>query len=186
MLRLAVLNHLLAEKADLRRSLALYAGQIGCIAVPPWQLVFAVLPDGLLASSDAGPNATISVSPWLLPRLALGDVQAEREVRIDGDTHFAAAIAQVLRSLNWDAERDLSRLTGDVVAHRIADSARRWIGDPKLVVQNLAAASTEYLQEEADVLVARASVDAFVSAVDVLRDDAARLEKRLAQLERLS
>lgn len=184
MLRLAVLNHLLAQRADLRTELGRHHGRVGAVLVPPFRLVFAVGEDGLLTRADAAPDSSITVSPWLMPRLALGDSGALREVRLDGHPGFAADLARILHSLDWDAEHDLARLIGDIPAHRAAHMARRWLIDPRKVVVQLAHTTGEYLQQEARLLATAVAIDHFNGEVDRLRDDAARLEKRLDLLER--
>lgn len=40
-------------------------------------------------------------------------------VRIEGEVMLAAALAEVAERMRWDPEEDLSRITGDVVAHRV-------------------------------------------------------------------
>lgn len=184
MLRLALLNHLLAQRADLRAELAAHAGQAARLAVPPLRLDFRIAADGLLAAPEgAAPAAVITIAPSLLPRLALHDPAAERQLQIEGDSQLAAAVGRVLQALDWDAEADLARLFGDVAAHRLSETARQLLGDPRVVARNLAETTTEYLQEEARLLLTRSAADGFMAAVDTLRDDAARLEKRLARLE---
>lgn len=183
MLRVALLNHLLAERTELRGAISHHAGRVARIAMPPFKITFVVGKDGLLSSSQEEPAATLRIPAWLLPRLALGDASAQREVQLEGDASFAADLAKMLQALDWDAERDLARLTGDIAAHRIASTAQRLVGDPRVIVNNLAQTSTEFLQEEAGVLVPTPSLNLFNSDVDELRDAVARLEKRLSRLE---
>ncbi|MDN3577947.1 hypothetical protein QWZ03_14335 [Chitinimonas viridis] len=184
MLRLALLNHLLNQRADLRGELRHHAGQVVAISVPPFRLVFVIGDDGYLLASEAPPHASISIAPWLLPRLALRDPAAERELQLAGDSQLAATVGRVLQALDWDAEADLARVVGDIPAHRMATWARELVGDPRRIARNLAEATQEYLQEEARLLATRPATAHFVAQVDTLRDDVARLEKRLQRLER--
>ncbi|WP_374538381.1 ubiquinone biosynthesis accessory factor UbiJ [Chitinimonas taiwanensis] len=184
MLRLALLNHLLHQRADLRAELQSCAGRTARLSIPPFRLNFQIGTDGFLLAGEGEPEASITIPPWLLPRLALHDPAAERELQIVGDTQLAATLGRVLQALDWDAEADLARLLGDIPAHRLAESARNLIGDPRHIARNLAESTAEYLQEEARLLVARPSVAHFVAEVDRLRDDAARLAKRLQRLEK--
>ncbi|WP_374348392.1 SCP2 domain-containing protein [Chitinimonas sp.] len=182
-IRLALLNHLLAQRADLRDTLAHHAGRSAQIAVPPLRLGFTVGADGLLESSKESPAASITIAPWLLPRLALGDAAAAREVRLDGDAALAADLARVLQALDWDAEHDLARLIGDIPAHRLAETARSLIGDPRVIARNLAETTVEFLQDEVPLLATQQAVAWFSAEVDTLRDDVARMQKRLDRLE---
>ncbi|QDQ26466.1 sterol-binding protein [Chitinimonas arctica] len=183
MLHEAVLNHLLNQRADLRAELAVHAGSTVRLGVPPFRFDFQVGQDGLMLPGRAGPDATIDINPWLLPRLALHDPAAERELRISGDTQLAAAVGRVLQALDWDIEADMARVLGDISAHRLASLGRDLVGDPRLIARNLAETAAEYLREEAQLLATRPAVEHFNRAVDHLRDDVARLEKRIGQRE---
>lgn len=183
MLRLALINHLLQERDDLHPYLRHHAGKTGRIAVPPLALDFRLDEAGILqAAGDTPPEATLTISAWLLPRFLLGDAAARREVVLEGDAAFAADLAQVLQALEWDAERDLARWTGDVLAQSVFATARRLFDEPDRVAASVSQATVEYLQEEAGILVNRASVNAFIAEVDELRDTLARLEKRVDHL----
>lgn len=183
MLGLAVLNHLLRQRADLRQALAKHAGATIKLVVVPFSLSTTVTVDGQLESGDAPPAATLRIAPWLLPRLAIGDPTAEREISIDGDTELAAIFGRVLQALDWDAEADLAAVVGDTPAYRLSRAARDLVGDPRQIGRNLLETTREYLQEEVRLLATQPAVDQFLQAVDTLRDDVARLEKRLSQLD---
>ncbi|WP_269533591.1 SCP2 domain-containing protein [Chitinimonas sp. BJYL2] len=183
MIRLAIFNHLLAQRADLRGELAGQAGKVVLLRIAPLQLGFMIEADGSVISSHLPPDASIDIPPSLLPRLALHDPAAERGMQISGDMLLAASVGRVLQALDWDAEADLARLIGDIPAHRLASMARDLIGDPRQIARNLAETSAEYLQEEARLLATGPAVAKFIADVDRLRDDTARLDKRLQQLE---
>jgi ubiquinone biosynthesis protein UbiJ len=115
-------------------------------------------------------------------RLDARDETAWKEVAVAGDTEFAATVHQLARQLRWDAEEDLSRVFGDIAAHRMAETGRalqRW-GERSL--ENTARSFAEYWTEEQPLIASAHAVKEFVRDVDVLRDDVARLEKRLELL----
>ena len=103
--------------------------------------------------------------------------------RIPGDADFAEALSFVAANVRWDFEEDLSRVTGDVVANRFGELVRafgRWRSEAAASVRaNIA----EYLTEEKAVLPTRLQAEAFLEAVDEVRDAAERLDKRIARLE---
>lgn len=183
MIRLALLNHLLAQRSDLRALLQRHAGRSAAILTPPLALRFAIGDNGFLEDSTQVAEATVSISPLLLPRLALQDPSAAREVELSGDAQLAGDIARLLQQLDWDAEADMARLMGDVAAHRLTETARQWLGDPRRILRNVGESSIEYLESEARMIASKSALNHFASAVDTLRDDAARLEKRLQALE---
>jgi len=179
----AALNHLLAQRADRRAGLVRHAGRTARISVPPLRADFAIDAEGWLQPAEGEPEATITVAPALLPRLLLDDPSARRDVRLEGDAVLAADLAHLLQQLDWDAEADLARVLGDIPAHRIVSDMRRLFGDPRTAARELAETAVEYLQEEAAVLARRPSLERFLADVDAMRDDLARLEKRLSLLE---
>ncbi|MBI5108226.1 MAG: hypothetical protein HZA62_05720, partial [Rhodocyclales bacterium] len=82
----------------------------------------------------------------------------------------------------WDAEEDLSRLVGDVAAHRIVKGGQEFAAWQQQAAQNFAANLAEYFTEEQPLIAKQADIAAFSADIDHLRDDVARLEKRLALL----
>jgi ubiquinone biosynthesis protein UbiJ len=116
-------------------------------------------------------------------RLAARDESAWRDIDITGDTDLASAIHHVARNLRWDVEADLARLFGDIVAHRMAETGRtlrRW---GEQAADNTARSFTEYWTEEQPLIASARDLEAFGRAVDELRDDGARLEKRIERLQ---
>lgn len=147
-------------------------------------MTLTVLASGEVASAATGaePAATVRLGPGLLLRLAARDESAWREIDIAGDTDFASAIHHVARNLRWDVEEDLSRVFGDIAAHRMAETGRtfqRWGGQ---AAENTARAFAEYWTEEQPLIAGARDLEEFGRAVDQLRDDAARLEKCIENL----
>jgi ubiquinone biosynthesis protein UbiJ len=77
----------------------------------------------------------------------------------------------------------LSRVVGDVVAHKVGNVVRGIQDWSTQTIDSLNADITEYMQEESRMLPRREEVDEFLSAVDTLRADVDRLEKRVARLQ---
>ena len=103
-------------------------------------------------------------------------------VKIDGDTETGQAFQDLLADVDWDWEEQLSRVTGDVIAHqtgKLAKQAKQLLSDSR---DTLAQDCSEYLQEEAQWLPTQIEVDYFLADVDRLRDDVARLEARVKRL----
>jgi ubiquinone biosynthesis protein UbiJ len=125
---------------------------------------------------------TIRLTPGILLRLAARDAAAWSDIAVEGDPQFAAALNHVARNLRWDVEEDLSRLFGDIAAHRMVESGRK-LGDwGRQGADNLARSFAEYWTEERPLIASRAEVERFNHDVDALRNDVARLEKRIEQL----
>ena len=151
-------------------------------------LYFVPKPGGVqvLGHFEGEPDTRISGTPPALARLA-----AAREpgalfasgVRIEGDTALAQDFQDLLAGVDIDWEEQLSRLTGDVLAHqagRAARAARGWLAQG---ADSLRRDLGEYLQEELRLLPTRVEVRNFLDDVDRLRDDLERLEARVRRLK---
>lgn len=180
---LAALNHLLADAAWARARLAPYAGRTARLTLPPWRLGLTIDELGQFAPATAAePDVEISL-PAGAPLLALSGPEAvARVVRISGSAEFADALGFVLRNLRWDFEEDLSKGVGDIAAHRIAGLINAFAAWQRRAATNLAENLAEYFTEEQPTLAKPAEVAGFVASVDRLRDDLARLEKRIARI----
>jgi ubiquinone biosynthesis protein UbiJ len=175
------INHLLRGASWAREELKPFVGRTARIEVVPFALALTVVESGEIvpAAAGAAPVVTLRLTPGLILRLAARDEDAWREIEITGDTDFAATLNRVARNLRWDAEEDLSRVFGDIAAHRMAETGRtlrRW---GEQAADNTARSFAEYWTEEQPLIAVRRDLDEFGRAVDQLRDDTARLEKRL-------
>ena len=178
------INHLLRGAGWARDELKRYAGRTARFEIFPFALSLTVLDNGevALAAADAAPAVAARLTPGLMLRLAARDDTAWQDIDISGDTDFAAAIHHVARNMRWDVEEDLSRVFGDIAAHRMAETGRtlnRWGAQ---AMENTGRAFAEYWTEERPLIAGRRDLDEFNRAVDALRDDVARLEKRVENL----
>jgi ubiquinone biosynthesis protein UbiJ len=179
------LNHLLGAEAWARDKLKPYVGQ--CVefrASPLPALRLEILDSGLLghAAQDAVPNLVVTIGSGALPALVRGEDALMREIGIEGSADLAGAVQYLFRHLRWDLEEDLSRVFGDVLAHRMVEQGRRFAAWNREAAENLAQNLAEYWIEEQPLLARPADVRQFLSDVGQLRDDLARLEKRIEAL----
>jgi ubiquinone biosynthesis protein UbiJ len=177
------LNHLLAAEPWARARLAPFAGETIELRGPPFPaLRFVILPGGTLEAGGEHPALTITLTPEALLSLARGPEHFARSLEVAGDARLAAEVVALARHLRWDFEEDLSKLFGDVAAHRIADAGRalaRWHAD---AARRLVESLVDYAVDEKRMLMARREVDDFAGAVARLRDALERLEKRIERL----
>jgi ubiquinone biosynthesis protein UbiJ len=178
------INHLLRGASWARDELKPFAGRTARFDIAPFLLSLTVLESGEIApaAADAAPAVTARLTPGLMLRLAAGDEAVWREFDIAGDTDFASAIHHVARNLRWDVEEDLSRVFGDIAAHRMAEAGRTFRRWGEQAADNTARSFAEYWTEEQPLIATRRDLDEFGRAVDQLRDDTARVEKRVEHL----
>jgi ubiquinone biosynthesis protein UbiJ len=182
----AGLNHLLAQQPWAAERLKAFAGQCAEFRCPPFpDLRFAILDSGLVeeAPADAVSALVVKLRPSALPLVLARDEAALKQVELEGSAELAAAVQQLFRQLAWDIEEDLSRLLPDIVAHRLAEGGRAFAAWQKEAATRLAGNLAEYLTEEQPLLARPADLDKFSREADTLREDAARLEKRIERLE---
>jgi ubiquinone biosynthesis protein UbiJ len=76
----------------------------------------------------------------------------------------------------------LSRVFGDILAHRIAVSGSALMHWQRNTANSLAQQATVYWTDERPLIASRPLIEQFAHDVDALRDDVARFEKRLEDL----
>jgi len=183
---LALVNHLLTSEPWARQRLVSFAGRTARLQFgedAAWLL--RISESGLFEIAEPGTPATVSIGlPDDTPARALIDsASLFSSATISGSADLAETLGFVVRNLRWDAEHDLSRLFGDVLARRglqLAKDLARWQIHG---VGKLALGVAEYLTEEDAAIARRRDVESFCTEVDALRDDLARFEKRLGRAE---
>lgn len=181
------LNHLLEGELWARDKLKPYAGQCVEFRAPPLPaLRLDILDSGLLrhAAQDAVPNLVVTIRPGAVPASLRGEDALLREIGIEGNADLAGTVQYLFRHLRWDVEEDLSRVFGDALAHRMVAEGRRFAAWNREAADRLAQNLAEYWIEERPLLARPAAVRQFLTDVDQLRDDLARLEKRIEALTR--
>ncbi len=199
-----VFNHLLRQNDWARARLAVFAGrsvsvewQAPALArrASPAPLAARISGEGLLDASAGQPVADVAADEpdAGLPRFdaelhvrpsfaAAGALLRESTrglapyVRVEGEATLAAALVEVAERMRWDPEEDLSRITGDVVAHRIG----RGVGAARDAMRELrnrvAGAAGRRFASASGTLVARDELDSLRASID-------ELESRLASVE---
>ena len=104
-------------------------------------------------------------------------------MQIIGNLHTAQSMQQLFCNLNVDWEEELSKLTGDALAHQACFLIRSMQQQHKKNHAALLEMITEYLQEESGLLPTKYEVNEFMQAVDELRLATDRLEARVGAYE---
>lgn len=181
------LNRLLDLDPEAKARLTELAGRIVALEIRGWGLTLYLLPraDGIDVRPDfpAEPDTRLRGTPLALMQLGRGGGLFTGAVEIAGDTELGRRVQALFQDLELDWEELLSRVTGDVVAHQLGNLARGLHAWGRRAGRTLELDTAEYLQEEGRLLPARAEAEAFMTAVDDLRDDVARLEARLRRIE---
>jgi ubiquinone biosynthesis protein UbiJ len=178
------LNRLLEAEPWARERLAPFAGKVVELRAPRLpRLRFVILPGGRLeAGGDENADLIVTLRPEALPALMRGAEHFVRSIDVAGDARLASETMALMRHLRWDAEEDLTRLVGDVAAHRLMGLARSFAAWQADAARRLAESFADYVVEEKRILVSQRDFGAFASETSRLRDAVERLEKRVRRL----
>ena len=183
-------NNYLALDPEAPEKLTAFDGKLICIDIRGLnKSLYLLINDrkiSVLKQHDAEPDATIIGSPAALFKLGVQRDSAplffSGEVEIRGDTRLGRQFKSLLADMEIDWEEHLSRLIGDIAAHRVAglfNELKEW---SESAADNFADDVGEYLQEESRDVVSGAEMGMFYQQVDKLRDDTERLKARIDRL----
>ncbi len=158
------------------------------VADTPLQWTVESLGDSLRLARGTDGDCDAEVEASLTNLLALTGPRPEAllqrgAVRVSGDAELLQRYRELLRLLGPDIEEALSRVVGDSAAHQALRLARGALGFGQRAATTAVSNVAEYLAHERGDLVPRGEADAFFADVDRLREDADRLEARVALLE---
>ena len=182
----AALNHLLKGQGWARECLRPFAGKGVVFRLAPLpDLRLLILDSGLVdvASPDASADLTVTVQPGAVPHLLARDEAAMAQVDLAGPVDLASTVQLLFRDLAWDAEEDLSKIFGDILARRMVGTARDLLAWQKDAASRLAQNFAEYLTNEWPLLAHAQEAISLRHSLEALNEDCMRLERRLAQLE---
>jgi ubiquinone biosynthesis protein UbiJ len=104
------------------------------------------------------------------------------EVVIEGNVETGQAFKAILDEMDIDWEEQLSKLTGDFMAHQLGNAARHARRFLQHGRKTLEQDISEYLQEEMRVLPSRIETENFSAGVSRIGMDVDRLEARIKRL----
>ncbi|NOX43927.1 MAG: sterol-binding protein [Gammaproteobacteria bacterium] len=188
----AINQYLKLDPVALTR-LANYSDKTVAVQLNGFDVTFyiKVKPEGVMVIKDVPEN----IDTWLigtpvsLINMALAKESQDSEnilfsgdVEIKGDVELGQALKQILNQIEIDLEEQLSKITGDVIAHQVGNLARAGKSWSKKTAETLELDVAEYLQEESQQLPRCEEVEQFLSNVDLIRSDVDRLEARVKRL----
>lgn len=185
------LNQYLQLDPETPARLAILSGKVIGIEFVQTEIRFylMVMPESIrvLSEYDGVADACLVGTPLSLARMGIdeqpGDVLFSGDVEIRGDVEVGQKFRQILDSVDIDWEEQLSRLTGDVVAHQLGNTVRSTKGWMEKTLNILGLDLADYLKEESRLLPRREEVESFLNEIDALRSDVDRLEAHVRRLQ---
>lgn len=187
-----IVNEILHSDPDLLSDVATMDGRVMAIDLVGLDKTIYIFPEsmGVHLQSEYGGDVHVLIkgTPFALLKMARQrDKQPasfDGDVEISGDLALGQHLQEMIKRLDLDWEELLSHKVGDVAAHQINNFVRSfsaWAREShKSMEQNIG----EYLRIEAELSPNKVEIDQFMNAVDDLRNDADRLEQRIARLAR--
>lgn len=183
-LAVPVINRVLRRNSWALQELQPFSGITVRFGLPLLDVPLTIAQTGefSVAAPAATAHVTFVVTPGQMLRVLARDDTVLNEISVTGDTDVAMVFNRIWRHLRWDIEEDLAAVFGDIAAHRMVMTGKtldRWRAQS---MDSLARGLTEYWTEEQPLIACSRDVEQFNREVDRLRDDAARLEKRVENL----
>lgn len=181
---LPALNHVLKGESWACQRLKAHAGAQVRIHGGPLDWQWVIDEAGFFQPGDASHAADVTLSlPNDLPvRLLTQRDSLFSSVKLAGSVELAETLGFVFRNLSWDVEADLAQVVGDMAAYRLVKIGRALANSLRSGLSRTGENFAEYLGQESQLLAQADEVQGFGDAVTQLRDDVARLEKRLRAL----
>ena len=184
------LNRYINESSVAQDAIESLNGNSMCIEVKDLGLVISLTADDgeLVVAMPDSVDATVTIRGTVLNLFSLlGSTGAQAlpkaRVSLEGDAEVASGFWQLLQAARPDAEEELSRVVGDVLAHEVGKTVNSLDKYGRRVLSAFQMNATEYLQEEVKQLPPRVEIDGFFSSLERLRDDIERTGIRIKRLE---
>lgn len=191
------LNQLLQLDPDCKPRLKKLAGKQLQVTINelPWTLLFtfseqidvsALQQNQQQIPADAAADCHITLGLSTLSELSdsskISQLIQQGKLDLDGDIDVAQGFSNLMKELDIDWEEQLSKYTGDVVAHQTFSSVKALFNTAQQEVEKLADQLSAHLTKPEAVAVSEIEVADFCDQVNHLRSASDRLEARIDHL----
>lgn len=191
-----LINQVLKHDLSAVRQLARWSGHRCVIDIPPLTAVSLTIVEHKIKLSllpanqaDQWPEHDVALVGQISDFVALAGATDKAnelinsQVDIQGDTDFAMALTRIIQQLDIDWEALIAPMTGDLMAHQVGLSVRRFSRWGRQTGESYQRAAKSYLEDEAAYITPQPLLNYFNEQIDSLRLDTDRLDARLSQLE---
>lgn len=181
-----IINKYLALDPYLSYHLEPLAGKVialKCTDYPDWRLCCTFTNKNILFISSEPPKTDVKIYSTFSGFIKFAISHDKTGIMIEGNAHIAELILKFISDLKIDWEEELSKYSGDVIAHQAGVLISRLNKYRKHSSTSLQEMITEYLQEESGLLPTDFEINEFISAVDQLRLQTDRLDAKVTAYE---
>ena len=181
------INHVLRSEGWACKRLQSFTGQTVCIRIPPFvNFIMRINAQGEMqpVNNSICADTTLTLSPFILARILTGESTALQLIKIIGNHSFAEELINIGKQINFSMifEQDLSKIIGDIPAHRITNTSEHLIRWHTENFDHLSQALVEYWTEENSFLTKSSAINQFIEEVKNLQLNTEQLEQRLNRL----
>lgn len=178
------LNHLLNAEPWARERLRAHSGAHLLIEAGIFKAALCIDELGTLsvANADSQPDVKVLIPAEAIFNGVLDPQRMFSAIKLEGAADVAESFAFVFRNLRWDVESDLAKVVGDIAARRLNLAGQSLAKSLRLAVRNAAGNIGEYAIHDGAMIASKEQLQDFGSSIATLRDDVARLEKRISGL----
>jgi ubiquinone biosynthesis protein UbiJ len=191
------MNQLLKLDDDSQQRLKKLSGKSLQVTIKelPWPLLFSFseqidVRTVITSDNDSEPepvDCLIELNLETLPKLKdnsqLTQLIQKKQLNLIGDIYVAQTFSALLKDLDVDWEEQLSRYTGDVLAHQTFSSMRTIFDTAKTHIEQGVIELGEYLTQSDSIAVKPSEMIEFSRGVSDLRSSTERLSAKIALLE---
>ena len=181
-----MVNKVLSLDEETLDALSTLEGDVVEIDVLNTEIRLFILPSarGITLALKYEDKADVSIKGT--PAALFGMVTAEKvgagDVEIIGNVGMAHKLQSILKKIDIDWEEYLSQIVGDIAAHKVGNLVREMSQLAKASARTIGLDISEYLRYEKEALLDQSELDEFNHAVDKVRNDVERLQKRVERL----
>lgn len=181
-----VLNRYLAMDEDAGFLLQPLVGKVIAITVTTFNATVYCCPADdkiqLLENFQGEVDVRITGSAVTLGLMSVNAAVTSEQPELEGDREIGETFLQLFGKLDIDLEEQLSKYTGDIIAHKVGNLFRSGEGWIQQTLTTFRLNTEEFLQEETRDLPAKAEADIFFAQVDEMAEDVQRVEQMIEKL----
>ena len=185
-----VINRYLALDPEMLEKMSGFSGKVIKMEITGISKQLFIFPDAsgihITSEFDGQADTLLRGSPLSLFKMGLAanaaNLLLKGEVEISGDTGLGHRFKNLFSQMDIDWSEPLADWFGDSIAYQLQQTGKKFGLWSKRSVQSVSMTLSEYLQEESRDVVTETEIQMFNDSVSRLRDDADRLQAKMAKL----